>query len=319
MKILQIPDCPWSIGRLCEIIRAGNPDIEFRTLYVPPRDILEHLDELAELINWADIVNFEYWNVAWQICDFLPDELEKKKKILTYHTIPNKRLDAWDEMDAIIVKTNSYWEKINALYPGKVWKVENVPDTECFKWIDTYPPKTPAIGYVGRVVPWKGLKEVARVCYELGYPLYVMGAFDKTDYWKSIPDEYKSIINFDFWGCEDNRRLDFYKTISLYVGNSEPDHEAGTLPFLEALACGVPVVTTANGMAADIVEGEKDVLLFHYGAYEEMKNQIKRAMDSLALREKLRVSGRNAVAKYTPAWLAMRTRNVFDYVYNLKK
>jgi hypothetical protein len=170
------------------------------------------------------------------------------------------------------------------------------------------------VGYCGRIVPWKGLKEVARACFELGYPLYIMGAFDKADYWAEIPEEHKENIHFDFFQCPDTERLEFYKKISLYVGNSEPDHEAGTLPFLEALACGVPVVTTPNGMAADIVKDERDVLMFEYKNYEQMKAQIKRAMEDLELRKRLRVNGWQAVKNFTPQYLAKEYEKLYNKI-----
>ena len=80
MKILQIPDSPWSIGQLCDGIRRLNPQIEWQLIYVPPRDIDDHIEEIREAIKNVDIVDFQYWNVAWQLCEKIP-ELKNKKKI----------------------------------------------------------------------------------------------------------------------------------------------------------------------------------------------------------------------------------------------
>ena len=311
MRILQIPDVFWSIGRLCEHIRVYNPHIDWKLIYCPPRDIPDHLEEIRQAIKDIDIVDFQYWNVAWQLCEKIP-ELKDKKKILTYHTMPHKMLDKWKDFDALVVKTNSYYQTLSKLYPEKVFKIENVPDFDYFEWNQDYPPKEPAVGYVGRIVPWKGLKEIVRACYELGYPLYLMGSHDKVDYWREIPEKHKKIIRWDFYQCPDEQRLDFYKNITIYVGNSEPDHEAGTLGFLESLAVGVPVVTTANGMAADIVKNETDVLFFEYGNYEQMKAQMKRAMEDEELRNKLRNNGWQAVKRFTPQYLARE----YDKLYN---
>jgi len=313
LRILQIPDLPWSIGQLCNYIRKYNPQIEWKLIYCPPRDIEDHLEEIRQAIKDVDIVDFQYWNVAWQLCEKIP-ELKDKKKILTYHTMPNKQMDKWKDFDALVVKTNAYYNTLNQLYPLRVRKIENVPDFDYFEWIEDYSPKEMAVGYAGRVVPWKGLKEIARACYELGYPLYIMGKLDKLDYWNGIPKEHKDNMRYDFYQCPDEQRLNFFKSIALYVGNSEPDHEGGTLPFLEALACGVPVVTTPNGMAADIVEDERDVLLFEYGNYEQMKEKIKRAMEDLELRKKLRNNGWQAVKRFTPQYLAKEYEKLYNSV-----
>jgi len=313
IKILQIPDCPWSIGRLCGHIRKYNPQFEWKLIYCPPRDISDHLEEIREAAKDADIINFEYWNVAWQLCEKIP-ELKDKKKILTFHTLRKRKLEKWEDFDALVVKTNQYFEFINNLYPGKTHKIENVPEYDFFDFNENYPPKEPAIGYVGRVVPWKGLKEIAKACYELKYPLYFMGRFDKPDYWDSIPQKYKDNIRFDYYNCPDEERKNFYRNITLYVGNSESWHEAGPLGFLESLAMGVPVVTSYNGIATDIGKDEENVLFFEFENYEQMKEKIKRAMEDESLRNKLRKNGFQAVKRFTPEYLAKKYEKLFNKV-----
>ena len=313
MKILQVPDSPWSIGRLCDGIRKFNPQIDWEVIYVPPRDIHDNLEKIEKAAANCDLIDFQYWNSARMLIDALP-ALQDKPKILTYHTMPNKKLDSWGDMNALVVKTDAYFSTLDELYPGKVYKIENCPDFEEFQWNDNYPPNKPAVGYAGRITSWKGLKEIARACYELGYPLHMMGVHDKIDYWNSIPKEYKDIMVWDWWECPDDSRQDFYNSLTIYVGNSEPDHEAGTLPFLEAMVCGVPVVTTTSGMAADIVEDGKDVLLVEYGNYEDLKAKIKRAMEDEALRLELRKNAWSKVRQFTYERMARQYEKLYNEV-----
>ena len=164
-------------------------------------------------------------------------------------------------------------------------------DLEFFAYSDKEP-EEPMIGYVGRVVPWKGLKQVAEIAEELGYKLQMMGKPDKMDYWNEVP---KDSLRFDYMDCEDSERANAYHSMTIYVGNSQDDYEEGTLPYLEAMACGVPIVTTPSGMAKDLVQDEINALVVPFQDKEALKMQIQRAMEDADLRKKLRKNGWNTV------------------------
>jgi len=313
MKILQIADSPWSIGKLCDGIRRYNTHIEWEYIFVPPRDIDANIEKVKRLAKECDMIDFQYWNVAWQLVEKIP-ELKSIPKILTHHNQKNILSKDWSGFDALTCKTDYSYNKLNEKYPGKIFKIENCPDFDYFKWVENYPPEEPAVGYCGRICAWKGLKEIARACYELGYPLYFMGRQDKVDYWNEIPDEYKDIIRWDFMDVKDDERLEFYQNISIYVGNSREGRESGTLPFLEAMACGVPVVTTANGMAMDIVKHEESALIVNFEDYEDLKANIKRAMEDKELRMKLRKNGWNVVKNFTYERMARQYSAVYNHV-----
>lgn len=315
MKILQIIDSPWSIGKLAEGIRKHNPQIEWELAIVPPRSINDHLDEVREKMKGADLIDFQYWNVAWQLIEKIP-ELKKIKKTLTHHNQKNILSKDWSDFDRIFCKTDYSYDILNKEYPGKIRKIENMVPFDYFEWIEE-PPKELAVGYCGRIAPWKGLKEIARACTELKYPLYIMGVQDKVDYWNEIPEEYKKIMRFDFMDCKDEERMDFYKTISIYVGNSRDKRESGTLPFLEAMATGVPVVTTPNGMAGDIVKDERDVLLVNFEDYEDLKAKIKRAMEDEGLRMRLRKNAWQVIKNFTYERMAREYEMEFNKILYL--
>ena len=150
-------------------------------------------------------------------------------------------------------------------------------------------------------MPWKGLKEIAEIGEELGYPVEVMGKQDKPDYWNEIP---KDNLRFSFFECPDEDRPAAYQNMTIYVGNSEDDYEEGTLPFLEALACGVPVVTTPNGVARDIIKDGENGLLVPFQDKEALKVAIKRLMEDEELRKKLREGGWNTVRHMTEEKMA---------------
>ena len=79
MRILQIADWPnWAIGHLTQLVANHNPHIQFKQLYIHPKEVEQYLSnaekkqELLEAITWCDIVDLQYWNTARQLLELVP-------------------------------------------------------------------------------------------------------------------------------------------------------------------------------------------------------------------------------------------------------
>src|SRR3990167_4869314 len=236
-KVFQVIDVyGWAIDTLATTVVKACPHLNWRRMAIHPKDLERGQVDLApirENIKWADIVDFQYWRVASQLFTLIP-ELKNKTVILTHHNEKNLLSEPWAD-NVIHVTTTKYSEQVICeAYPNaKVFYVPNSYDHEKFKYNVEYPPKEKNVGYVGRVVPWKGLKDVARACYELIYPLMIMGKIDKPDYFAEIPVEQRQNMDLSYLKCEDNERADFYKEITCYVGNSGSGRETGPLGLIE--------------------------------------------------------------------------------------
>ena len=308
-KILQIVDSPdWAIGHLSKGIVDRLPKYEWKQIVVHPKD-LEHgkvdLGPVAEAIKWADVVDFQYWRTASQLMDKLPELLKEKATVITHQNDKDLFSADWKDFKVIIARTNYAYKKLREVYGDKVQLITIGIDIDQFPWHGKDAP-APVVGYVGRIVPWKGLKEVARACYELGYELMVMGKMDKPSYWEEIPEEHRQNMDLSYFECSDEERLEAYKKMMIYVGNSGPGRESGTMPYMEAMAVGVPVVTTPSGIAQDIGEDEKNCLMVNFGDYDGLKEAIQRLMTDEKLRETLRQN----------AWDTVRNQN-WDRMANL--
>ena len=320
MKILQICDVnTWAISHLADITVRHNPQFHFRQQYWHPKEVEKDLlnpvkkQELLDAIAWADIVDLQYWNTARQLLELVP-ELSVKKLVLTHHNQKDLLSFDWKDIDHHVVHTQY---AANILLGEGYTNVTVIPygfDLSFFKYRDTEP-SIPAVGYCGRVVPWKGLKEIACACYELGYPLVAMGKIDKPSYWEEIPEEHRANIDFSYMNAPDEERADFYNDITIYVGNSGPNHEEGTMPLQEAMACGVPVVTTPSGVAADILEDTQNGLIVDYGDYDGLKSAIKQLMEDKELRDQLRSNAWQTIKLHTEERMAWEFAKVFHQTF----
>jgi len=94
-----------------------------------------------------------------------------------------------------------------------------------------------------------------------------------------------------------NLLSELYRHAAVFVSGSH--YEAFSLPPLEAMACGCPVISTANeGVLTYAVNGE-NCLLAEVGNPSDLAAQIIRLMSDAELRARLREAGLKTAAKYS--------------------
>lgn len=119
-----------------------------------------------------------------------------------------------------------------------------------------------------------------------------------------------------FTGRLDNEHIaELYRSADLLLNPSLADNMP--ISLLEAMASGVPIVSTDVGGIPFLVETEKEALLVPPGQPEAMASAALRILDDADLAGRLRAAGQEVVRRYT--WAAVRERLFAAYAEALTR
>lgn len=307
MNILITPDIEtWAIGNLTKGITRAKCAQRFNFTVIPvhPRGSIESflpLDRAAK--GGIDLWHAQYWHSAYNILEEMPMlGLKNVPKVLFHHNHYALDKKNWREFDKLLIATKWGFDKLRTMHDN----VNLIPygiDLDRYSWIPDYDPKENIVGYVGRVVPWKNLHKITLAAKELGYKVLGSGYIEDQNYWKMVDKdvlEYKGNVG-RMAMAPANIKDDIYSKMKVFVMYSTGEKETGTLPLLEAMARGVPVMATSQGMARDLIEDGKNGIIF---TEENFKEKLKMLMENDQLRQEIRRKAWETIKHYSEERMA---------------
>ncbi|ABM72557.1 Glycosyl transferases group 1 [Prochlorococcus marinus str. MIT 9515] len=135
----------------------------------------------------------------------------------------------------------------NPIIIGNGFKLDNYIFQDC---------KDGPLGWVGRVAPEKGLEDAAYVANAIGEKLNVWGIVQDESYAKKI-EELFSQGTIEWRGFLETEQLQKELGTCRALLNTPKWNEAYGNVVVEALACGVPVVTYKRGGPSEIIQHGK--------------------------------------------------------------
>lgn len=314
MKILIVtvtPKC--SIDKLAEPIKKHNEHLlidifPFHAKRYSPDD----LKTLKQKVEEADLIDFEYWRGAMVFKEKFPELFNSKKKIVAHHNPYDISRDDWKDFDKVVVKNESQKAELAERGIDSVC-IRHSIDMNFFKFNEDYPDrKNKTVGMVAfRTEGKKGIREVVEVCKEEGYKFLLVGHISKPDYFKQLIGVGG---NFEFReDIPDDELKEAYKEMDVLVCNSVDGFESGTLPILEAMGSGVPVLTRKIGLVPDLFNGEN--MIVRSGQTEDkedLKNELNNLLNDYDLRKKIREKAWSSLRDYSE----YRTSKEYAKLYN---
>jgi len=284
IKIALITDTNQSaIWRLASALKYDGIIYKI-TSFHPKRPDPKEIQAVKELFVWADLIHIQYWKSGVKIRSMMPDLWNTKRKILTHYNPYNLHDEDWHDYIKLVV--------VNKTQHKELPSAKLIPlctDVEFFKFNPNYTNDLVVNMTVNRIEGKKGVKEVAEACQELGYKFLLVGRPSDPKYVDSI----KKLSNVEFKQSVSEQELrNCYYRSAVHVCNSVPNFESGSLPVLEAMACGVPVISRNVGHIPDLNTGNNLILLEKPKLNDGLKETLKRVMEDKQLRLNLREPGR---------------------------
>ncbi|MBW9221791.1 glycosyltransferase family 4 protein [Methanothermococcus sp. SCGC AD-155-C09] len=212
-------------------------------------------------------------------------------------------------------------DKIEVIYNGVNEEYKPLPDNEIEKIRQKYNLEYPFILYVGGLAPNKNIPTLIKAFYKLKkqrllHKLVIIGA--KRLKYNSIFETIdklnlqKDVIFTGYVPEEDLPAL--YNAADLFVYPSI--YEGFGLPPLEAMACGIPVITSNSSSLPEVV-GNAGIMVDPYDV-DGLSRAMYEVLTNDGLREELRKRGLERAKLFTWKKCAEEHLKVYEEVYKMK-
>lgn len=259
LKVVVVVDKEGTaIDRLAHGMDKYMDNIDYQVVSVhPKRPDSEQLQRFESLAIDADIIDWQYFRTAEMLRDRY-DWLLDKKQILTHHNPYSIEEQSWDGYDMVVANNKTILKRLEAITTAPLEFVPNCVDTDFWKYNLDWTPldqnnKSSVIMVANRIESKKGILPVAIAAADAGMKFILVGSISDPNYFRAIMDtghvEFHEKIS-------DEQLRDLYYRSTIHVCNSVDNYESGTMPMLEAMLCGTPVLTREIGQVPDIYNGD---------------------------------------------------------------
>lgn len=250
-----------AIHRLACAMQPYMENLDYKVICCHPKrpDPIQ-LNTFETEASQADIISFDYFRTALMLLEKYP-WLKDKKKILNHYNPYSIVESHWDEFDKVTAPNDTIRKDLVKIMHNPAERLQYIPlatDPTYWKFNFDWQPNKRVIMVANRIEGKKGILETAIACGDLGLTFVLVGAVSDREYLHSI-FQTGSVEFHEQISDEELREL--YYTSTIHVCNSVDGFESGTMPILEAMQCGVPVLTRMVGHVPDLYDGNNLTIL----------------------------------------------------------
>jgi glycosyltransferase involved in cell wall biosynthesis len=294
---------------------------------------------LRAVFNRASVLN-AHWLIPQGVVAVLAAALTRQKVVVTVHggdvfslnspLLRRVKRFALRRADAVVVNSTATRAACRELYAGREYAT--IPmgvDTERFRPEPRSPELVERYGlgdftvlFVGRLTKDKGVAYLLAALERFkasgaDFKALIVGSGDQEAALKEFVAEHGLTDDVVFTGWVPSEELvDYYNTADVFVGPSivgdKGWEEALGLVFVEALATGLPVVTTRTGGIGDVVEDGVTGFMVDQRSADQLAERLTALYEDRELLARLGRNGRTVVEKkFSWATVADRYEAVF--------
>lgn len=262
LKVVAVVDkVGTAIDRLAKGVIPYNGNLDYIVCDVhPKRPDPEQLSKFEQAAASADIIDFHYFRSAMALLERYP-WLSEKKLILNHYNPYSITESNWDQFDKVTAPNETIRKDLIKIMHNPAERLQYIPlatDPTFWQFNFDWVPTKRVIMVANRIEAKKGILEVAIACGDLGLTFVLVGSISDPNYFHDI----LQTGNIEFHEkITDEELRDLYYKSAVHVCNSIDNFESGTMPILEAMQCGTPVLTRNVGHVPDLNNGENMVIL----------------------------------------------------------
>jgi len=163
----------------------------------------------------------------------------------------------------------------------------------------------------GRLEPWKGMVALVEIMPELlqknpNFRLLIAGDGPLTESLRSVVKSLKIEDKVILAGrVPHDELMSYFKASMIFILNT--GYEGLPHITLEAMACGLPAITTDVCGNPEVVQNNYNGLLVEYNNKEQLKNAIMKIWENRNLREEFIENGKEVLKKFTREEMISKT------------